>query len=104
MKIYEVTVTHREARAELLSILGRDKVLVTSPQPMRLTLPMLGEGIKVYLLDLQALSQVEFDRLVAHVAEKYGLGKMIALNRLQAEGLALPASAGTLRIRETEHA
>lgn len=104
-KIYELTVYQTEAKAELLKVLNRNTVRITTAKPMRMSLPMLGDGIKVYLLDLMDLSQAEFDRLVAHVSDKYTLGKSIALSRLQNEGFAIPASAGTLRIREvTEEA
>lgn len=103
MRIYELTVTHREIRAELLQTLGRDKVRVTSA-PMGLNVLALGEMSRVYHLDLTALTQAEMERLVKHLASKYAFGKTVVERRLESEGLVIPASAGTLRIREVDDA
>lgn len=54
---------------EWKGIFGDDTIPIKSPMPVRATIDGMGEK-EVYLLDLQRLKVVQFDRLVAHIARK----------------------------------
>jgi hypothetical protein len=85
-----VTITEPKRRAEFEKIFGTATVQVKSARP---TLAEVGDlGVhQVYMLDLDAVVGDALDRLVAHLAAKFGVEPYAIVEILRAEGMAILA-------------
>ena len=71
-KDFTVTVCEPERRAEFEAIFGTATVHVKSPFPVRANLPGRPDCL-IYELDLELITREQRARLVAFLAEKFGI-------------------------------
>lgn len=89
-KDFTVTVTDPARAAEWEAVLGTARLHVRSPIPSRANLP--GKpGAEIYLLDLELLTPEQRQRLVAHLAERFGLPVEFVEKNLDVQGVPILA-------------
>ena len=70
-KDFEATITH-PVRVKLFEeVFGRNTVYITSPVAQDVWIEGVGEA-RAYMLDMKLVTPVEFDRLVAALARRFG--------------------------------
>lgn len=92
-----MTITiHGERGDELERVLGKRTFPVKLPSLLA-DLPGLGEK-RVYLLDLNAMEPAEVEKIVKHLANKFGLSIEEAAEELKEQGIPILDEDVTLRI------
>lgn len=86
-----VTVIDEERAAEFRAVFGSDTVPVKSIVPVVATLDHLEGEQEVYMLDLDALTNAQHDRLVAHLARKFDAREADVEGALKALGMPILA-------------
>jgi len=78
-------------RAEIWRrILGRDWAHVTSPIPSRGHLP--GKGLSlIYFMDLEFVDGEQRRLMIEHLAERFGIGRHEVEERIDSDGVPIPA-------------
>ena len=89
---FTVTVYDEERRKDFEAVFGSATVPVLSPVPNRAELPGFDHPVLVYELDLERVSADQRQRLVAWIAEKFGMDAADVEAHLEEEGVAILAS------------
>jgi hypothetical protein len=89
-KDFTVTVTNPDRAADWQSILGRATVSVLSPLPSRGNLPGHPDAL-FYMLDLDALTSEEIDRLTAFIAQRFHIADAEVAHDLRRNGVPILA-------------
>jgi hypothetical protein len=92
-------VTDFPRKLWVVAVFGTDAVPILSPRPLRALLPKIGER-EVYLVDLAAIDTVHRLRLVAYIAEKFGLDAGEVGDELDRVGMPLLAEGCMVVERE----
>ena len=90
MKDFTVTVTNPERAADWQAMLGSTTVFILSPIPVLANLPGKPHA-QVYLLDLEALTPEQTDRLIAYLAQKFSIPESEVARGLPTEGVPILA-------------
>lgn len=89
---FGVTITDPERAKDFAAVFGRTTVPVTSFFPTRANLP--GKpGALIFLLDLARLTPDERARLIAHLAQRFGLAPADVAQDLDAQGVPILADS-----------
>jgi hypothetical protein len=87
--VFTATVMGERAQ-EFIEVFGTAVVPIQSPVPVIAELGDEGEH-KVFMLDLKRLTHEKYDRLVAHVARKFGAPEAAVDVSLRERGLPIKA-------------
>lgn len=92
MKDFKVILSETSSRADdFKTVFGRLEVCIQSPLPRLAQLPGFDVPQRVYLLDLDALSEDEEARLVQHISTKFGVGEVEVILHLANQGVPILA-------------
>lgn len=95
-KDFQVRVTNPERVAEWREVLGTDIVPVRSPIPSRANLPGHPRAM-IFELDLPLLTDDQRQRLIRHLANKFGLDESDVAAELDAQGVPILAEDCVVR-------
>lgn len=87
---FTATITNPERRAEWEDILGTATVHVKAPFPTKADLPSHPDAL-VYELDLDFLTEEQREKLVIHLAVKFGLPSEYVGKNLDVHGVPILA-------------
>jgi len=90
MNDFTVTVIDPDRAADWQTIFGRTTVAVQSPVPRRAELPGHPDT-KIYMLDLDALTSEETDRLVAFLTRRFNIAESDIARDLREQGVPILA-------------
>lgn len=92
MKDFKVILSETSARADdFRAVFGRLEVCIQSPLPRLANLPGFDVPQRVYLLDLDALTEAEEARLVQHISTKLNVGVEDVILHLHNSGVPILA-------------
>ena len=94
---YKVTV-YGERAEEFRDVFGGATVPVKSPLPGLAT--VAGEEKMVYMLDIERLGAEQYDRLVQHLARKFGEAEVAVAAELTQYGLPILADDVTVTVQQ----
>ena len=89
---FTVTVIDDDRREEFLRVFGTTTVPVLSAFPVLAELPGYAEPVEVYELDLERVMVEQRERLVTHIAGKFGLRRSEVEADLDAVGMPILAT------------
>ena len=87
-KDFFVTITEPTHKAEMEAILGTATVQVKSPIPERAHLPGKPNAL-VFYLDLEAITDEQREKFVAHIAQKFNLTERFVNENLDEHGIPI---------------
>lgn len=92
MKMFKATLSGTSLRAEdFKAVFGTLDVPVKNFQPVQADLPGL-QGKDIYLLDVESLTTEQMDKLVDHVADKFGIRNKAGIrNEIKTNGFPILA-------------
>jgi hypothetical protein len=100
-KDFTVTITNEERAAEWEETLGTRTVHVKSPLPSMATLPGYPAAM-IYELDLEMITPEQRERLVAHLAQKFGIPADEVAAQLDQHGVPILADDCTVMVRHPQ--
>jgi len=100
---FTVTVYDEERRKDFEAVFGSATVPVLSPVPNRAELPGFDHPVLVYELDFERVTLEQRERLITHIAGKFGLRGSEVEAHLDEEGMPILASDCVAVVGDIRH-